>query len=133
MRDIKFRAWYQEAPIPTDFDRMFWSESDYGSLEEFFKEWEIASKNNETHKAVLMQYTDLKDKNGVEIYEGDVVIERPGAHPSVVEFLNGSFQAVHSHYDLSGNKTGEYKQVIGFLTTPVTVIGNIYENPDLIK
>ena len=80
----------------------------------------------------IMQFTGLHDKNGQEIYEGDIVVERPGAHPSVVEFRDGSFQAVHKHHDLTGAVTGEYEQVIGCLTTPVEVLGNIHETPALL-
>lgn len=82
---------------------------------------------------VLMQYTGLKDKNGKYIYEGDIVVEGGDKHPSVVTFLQGSFQLVHNHYNLVGEVIGVYEQVLGFLIEPVEVIGNIYENPDLLE
>lgn len=79
---------------------------------------------------VIMQYTGLKDKNGKEIYEGDV-LRADNWNPKVfrtekiiapVGFSLGYFNlqtraGLHLLYDTSG----------------IEVIGNIYENPELIK
>lgn len=67
----------------------------------------------------LMQYTGLKDKNGVEIYEGDVV--QSGTLRGVIEFNHGTFGLRTSLSTWYGVGTLE----------DCEVIGNIYENPDL--
>jgi len=88
-----------------------------------------------TKNKALVSYTGLKDKNGVKIFEGDVINGRwKGEDPGVVSFGDCSVDggdyysscADAAYYvafanDDSGNSFCEYE-----------VIGNIYENPELI-
>ena len=70
----------------------------------------------------LMQYTGLKDKNGVEIYEGDIfkITKEPEEINSVI-FYSGCWQfEEHGLYLIDWCDRG-------------IVIGNIYENPELLK
>ncbi|MDQ4121671.1 MAG: YopX family protein [Acidobacteriota bacterium] len=80
----------------------------------------------------VMQFTGLKDKNGVEIYEGDV-LRMENYHGEIfiddVQFRDGAFQVEvrDAEYDLT---------VIGWLDEldiKAEVIGNIYENAELLK
>lgn len=79
----------------------------------------------------LMQYTGLKDKNGTEIYEGDIV--------EVI--FDGKLRIFQVVFDLSEldfkatNGTEHYGNNFEYLTCcdEVRIIGNIFENPELLK
>ena len=72
----------------------------------------------------LMQYTGLLDKNGKEIYEGDI-IESQYFLPSEVMFVNGCFLACDISFPDA--ESGDYEDI------EWKVIGNIYENPNLLE
>ena len=77
---------------------------------------------------ILMQYTGLHDKNGKEIYEGDIVKYRDsrGQHIEKVIFDKGCFYA-GMHW---GSSTRVAPKLIN--TRITEVIGNIYDNPELL-
>lgn len=120
--NFKFRAWYQQAKIMTE--PFFFS--DIRRKEDGF----IGYGSN-----IIMQYTGLKDKNGKEIYEGDIVkriVNKWVQDQGVVKF---GFHKVTSD-------EWYYTDAYGFYTDSVytafeddedyEVIGNIYENPELL-
>jgi hypothetical protein len=66
------------------------------------------------------QYTGVKDKNGVKIFEGDIV-EDNGGYRSVVEYVNGGFHSQDDAYS------------IDYYARLLCVIGAIHDNPELLK
>lgn len=84
----------------------------------------------------LMQYIRLQDKNGVEIYEGDIVNVSTYARDiyATVKFEEGRFYLAtgeDTEYDLKLYQEDGYYP--SFSWSECQVIGNIYENPELIK
>jgi uncharacterized phage protein (TIGR01671 family) len=107
MRELKFRCWCRGS------NEMIQSAS---------TEW-LAYKTD----VPLMQYTGLKDKNGKEIYEGDILLSNSNV-AGVVGFESGSF--VWKNDPLGWDLEGE-KAEICLPDRWGQVVGNIYENPEL--
>lgn len=81
---------------------------------------------SEDYELVLMQYIGLKDKNGKEIYEGDIVSYFGGGYGIV--YYDEQFAA----FRIEILKTGKYTDM-EFIAKYGDVIGNIYENPELLE
>lgn len=156
MREIKFRAWDKSAkrmqwPIQiwNDVNGMGGQEirATYEDGEKTF--YETCPPNPDViEDYVLMQFTGLKDKNGKEIYEGDIlkVVQRgkiitPMKFNKEPEWTDFYEKIVKVYYEPGMWLTEG--SIIGHLVTvnaqardsggSIEVIGNIYENPDLLK
>jgi len=112
MRIIKFRAWEKENLFVNFEGAMHYDVV----AQTYFGEW-LFDNDYE-----LMQYTGLKDKDGFEIYEGDIIKRLSYTKPFIVEFILGSFVL-----------TGDTDTLDFIQTKKVEVIGNIYENKELLK
>lgn len=122
-RQIKFRAWDgKEMHMPEHSDDSNFYISCDGVVR-YIKE-----VGNEGHSIelprigwTLMQYTGLKDKNGTEIYEDDIL--RINDKQMQVVFHNGCF---YTHTLTSNYRLG------GWALEAVEIIGNIHQHPDLL-
>ncbi len=129
-REIKFRAWSQA------FDRIYsGSEMLRGNLFLSLQDGALytdvlTGEMKPTSRWVVMQYTGLKDKNGKEIHEGDVV-DLHSWKPSVKQTRRQVVEWIGSGLfmrRLDGTILG-YSELSN---RRLEVIGNIYENPELL-
>lgn len=119
-REIKFRMWRdgRMQGVHTMYSKESYNEYPPKEPQNFaFSEDEI-----------LMQYTGLKDKNGKEIYEGDI-LRNPDSQKSdfFVKFNPGGWDAVYK-----GNFTLSLYPILSE-HSGCEIIGNIYFNPELLK
>jgi uncharacterized phage protein (TIGR01671 family) len=130
VREIKFRAWNTAAKAMLHFENPK-GIADGGDRYGMFLP-AIESKMYIGGNYEIMQYTGLKDKNGKEIYEGDIVkISGPYFRKSIQEIMligydtsRAWFGVVDVLHTVSLSAFDNEKDI--------EVIGNIYENPDLI-
>lgn len=127
-REIKFRAWDKENKLMFPHKLI-----DQYDKDDFMLWGDIFSGQDKTVE--LMQFTGLKDKNGKEIYEGDVVryttphLDHPRDFKIV--FNDGMFCQIELSprgYVDEGEEAGMWID-----WEDITIIGNIYENPELLE
>ncbi len=123
MRLIKFRIW-DEIERKMHYSAFNVSFSGSNSGEVVDAGWRDPSKNFGI-RCILMQYIGIKDKNGREIYEGDVVKSSAAFTLQKVEW--GDF---HSGFIFCG---GSFIKTSCPNCYTNEIIGNVYENPELIK
>ena len=119
-REIKFRAWDKGKK------RMTYSDDEGVSVGGLLTGYE-----DYPEEVTLMQYTGLKDKNGKEIYEGDIVAFWK-EYPLVVSFNDDNYGGVWGWNLLQADGTAECYYYGLSPNENYEVIGNIYENPELV-
>lgn len=150
-REIKFRAWdkrltFMSAVSIIEFDKMNPAEPIYirgriiNKIEPhllergLYQEWQTGGATAtleavRVEDVVLMQFTGLTDKNGKEIWEGDILSHHGESGVSLISWQKESMAFVfckqgwmHNHFIEEMSPIEEYE-----------VLGNIYENPSLLE
>ena len=121
MREIKFKVWDKVNKIMVDMHAM-----------EYFAKTETRNQD----RFELMQYTGLKDKNGKEIYEGDIIRYLDfdmGIEGAGDEYQNQGIVKYDDNlamFYVSNRNEVEMENL--WLDDNLEIIGNIYENKDLL-
>lgn len=126
MRENKFRAWDKKSKtwIVLSMTRIY---KDPSKNQSPIPEMKIRfSKEYDEKDIVIVQFTGLKDRNGTEIYEGDIV--KYNNLKLVVEYYKGRFFA-----RLIGGTKSEGYWNFGINSKEYEIIGTIFENEELLK
>lgn len=116
MRVIKFRAWEEVEMV-----------YEGGKSLDYIHSWNILREYE-----VVMQFTGLKDKNGKEIYEGDILkSSTKEADYFEVYYSDGGFKYRNKSKFIDLSFAGHNH--LGKILNILEVVGNIYETPKLIK
>ena len=109
-RELKFRAWVEESK----WDYYAYNIQERADMSEWFGSPTIH----------IEQYTGLKDKNGKEIYEGDIL--------QIDDHILGDFVVVWHNFGWKIKRSVGYESLSVHKSEDCTVIGNIHENPELV-
>ena len=123
MRELKLRAWYKPYKQMCQVESLRFDVNGVYTavlIEEPFYDRKLV----EADEIAIEQYTGLKDKNGTEIYEGDILIDDTGEPTEywVVKFSDGGFV---------GECAGVAEPL--FELTNLEVVGNIHEDSELVE
>ncbi len=131
MREYKFRCWDTENKEMLKVQELDFEDTFYGGRLSI-----RTDKYNDyfdMEDMVLMQYTGLKDKNGKEIYEGDIVKfrfkEDREEFPDLIGYIE--YQSTFAAFRIMSNQ-GSFKIDITEIKF-IEKIGNIYDNPELLE
>ena len=116
MREIKFRAWDKNTKIMIPWDHLVKSRISFRTFR-----WALVSENSENIE--LMQYTGQYDPTATEFCEGDIIKDH--TYYWEVKFFDGAFWIVA----IGGNAEPELLCGNDYME----IIGNRYENPELLK
>jgi uncharacterized phage protein (TIGR01671 family) len=132
MREIKFRAWDKTTNKMVFPERLF-SDKDgliwHADLGNRYSNIVIEKCNT----AVLMQYTGLKDKNGKEIYEGDILSWQEHVRMYGTDLNKWVTEKVPVRFDDTGAMFLCGDDFLFKYNEKAEVIGNIYENQELLE
>ena len=130
----KFRAWHKELGRMMSISDMWFNVDSLGGIglnDAVMNDYITVSPD----EIELMQSTGLKDKNGKEIFEGDIITNGI----DIVDVRNhetlGFYTMVNGREVFFGHGTSieEFEEDIEGFTEIAEVLGNIYENPELLE
>lgn len=136
MREIKFRAWdKKEKRMYSCIDKVEWLIS--GEVIRAFsviheeKTHGMMNGYNGEENFILLQYTGLKDKNGTEIFEGDILrIKETYIGDTFIKEYNGYIYFENGSFNVTGEASFD---TLAVNNSYWEIIGTIYENLELVE
>ena len=133
MREIKFRVWDEKRK-----DMVSWEEL-VAAKEELVFSW--MSMQDENTKNIIEQFTGLHDKNGKEIYEGDIVSHNGLVRKNellIIDFKDGAFCLTAQNKKIGEDVSCTIRDLMFQakkckMNLELIIFGNIHENPELLK
>ena len=132
MREIKFRAW-------DDHKKKMYSFDELDFLDQFKEVYFYTLIKGEYADFKPSEYTGLKDSNGIEIYEGDIIyftyfglFDTDEQHNGIVKYDDERAEYL---LEVIGSKQEERFSLgwIHYQDDEIEIIGNIYKNPELLE
>lgn len=124
----KFRAWDSWRKRMSVVDRIYIDTEGVRLYDDFGEYW------RDFRDAKLMQSTGLLDKNGKEIFEGDVVQFEDCSETSDFLYINiGIIEWCQGGFHVTNRDSVLMEDLLDGDSLDVTIIGNIYENPELLE
>jgi uncharacterized phage protein (TIGR01671 family) len=142
MREFKFRVWCKGKSDNPNFNKQKWFDINDVILNKYFPR--LFNQNDDNF--VIQQYTGLKDRDGKDIYEGDIVMSIYNKEIALVDFNNENYGKVLG-WNLLSIAFFDPKQdrFVNTEQVPVeyyygkspgenwVIIGNIFQNPELLN
>jgi len=128
-REIKFRAWDRQTKEMIPWNNMY----GLANMETGLGVHLAVADQCYLDEVDLMQYTGLRDKNGKEIYEGDVLAQNPRKYHVQAHGEYDSAFVVEWSTINGGDDADPQSHGYHFDPSSLEVIGNIYENSELLE
>lgn len=124
----KFRAWLKkEQKMDNEIDHISWLEDELYCIGDGITYMVLAED------LVLMQSTGLKDKNGKEIFEGDILCDEGIEQENEFVYVTVSYREGMWVCNQITDELCGYGGALNEFSNDYSIIGNIYENPELLE
>lgn len=130
----KFRAWHKTCEEMGKVKRIRFD--DEGDITTVFVVGETSGSNAYLKDVELMQSTGLKDKNGKEIFEGDIISDghtlRDIRHHQTLGFYTIDDNGVEGFFGDTASLE-DFEEVSKYMSENIEIIGNVYENKEFLE